>query len=137
MSDNNINIIINDEPLQIIGEIITSDTKIEANVITGPIEIEAIVSSGAKGRDGEKGDPFRFEDFTEEQLASISADRHYIHKQEAPSKEWYMYHPLNKFPAVSITDSAGTEWVGMLEYVNSELVIARFSAEFSGKAYLN
>lgn len=134
MSDNNINITITDEPLQIVGEITTSETKIEANVITSPIQIEAIVTAGVKG---EKGEPFTFEDFTPEQLQQISGDKHYVHKQIVASKEWYMYHPLNKNPSVTIVDSAGTEWVGVLEFVNSGLVIARFSAEFAGKAYLN
>lgn len=129
MSDNIINVTINDEPIQIVGEIITSETV-----------IEAVVSSGAKGNTGEKGekgDPFRFEDFTEEQLDSLGVDKHYVHKQTVASKIWYMYHPLKKFPSVSITDSAGTEWSGILEYVNDELVIAKFSAEMSGKAFLN
>ena len=53
---------------------------------------------GDPGIPGEKGDPFRFEDFTMEQLESISADKHYVHKQTIASKEWYMYHPLKKIP---------------------------------------
>lgn len=129
MSDNIINVTINDEPVQIVGEIITSETV-----------IEAVVSSGAKGdpgEKGEKGDPFRFEDFTKEQLDSLGVDKHYVHKQTIASKEWYMYHPLKKFPSVSIVDSAGTEWSGILEYVSDELVVAKFSAEMSGKAFLN
>lgn len=61
----------------------------------------------------------------------------YIHDQSIPSDTWLVNHNLGKFPSVTITDTAGTEIIGEVEYVNSNSLILRFSAAFSGKAFLN
>lgn len=60
-----------------------------------------------------------------------------IFKQNTPSSEWVIVHTLNKFPSVTIVDSAGCVIVGDVEYVNNSTIIVRFTSPFSGKAYLN
>ena len=149
MSDNIINVNIIDEPLQIIGEIITSGTVIEANISTGPTQIEAIIDSGVKGEPFKfedftseqlaslKGEPFRFEDLTPEQLQIVGADKHYRHKQIISSDTWIINHNLNKRPSINISDSAGTTLIGDTEYVDDNVVIEHFTNQYSGEAYLN
>jgi hypothetical protein len=44
---------------------------------------------------------------------------------------------MGSFPSVVVVDSAGTVVIGEVDYVSGNQVIVRFSAGFSGTAYLN
>lgn len=57
--------------------------------------------------------------------------------QASASATWTVTHSLNRYPAVSIVDSAGTVVTGEVQYIDSNNVIVRFSSAFAGKAYLN
>jgi len=46
-------------------------------------------------------------------------------------------HNLNKYPSIEVIDSAGDEVVGEVEYLNTNQVIVRFMAPFSGKITCN
>lgn len=61
----------------------------------------------------------------------------YIHDQSIPATNWTITHNLNKFPSVTIVDSANTEVVGDVQYTNNNTLTVTFSSAFSGKAYLN
>ena len=64
-------------------------------------------------------------------------DLNFTFDQPTPSDEWTITHNLGKFPSVSVTDSGGNQWQTAVEYINQDTCIVRFSAAFSGKAYLN
>lgn len=64
-------------------------------------------------------------------------DKNYIHNQSTASARWVVVHNLNKYPSVSITDSAGSQVFGEVQYVDENNLIITFSAAFSGKAYMN
>jgi len=68
---------------------------------------------------------------------SDSFEFSYIHNQTVASTTWNVTHNLNKFPSVSIVDSANTEVIGEVEHINSNNLVIKFSAAFSGKAYIN
>lgn len=53
------------------------------------------------------------------------------------SKKVAFTHGLNKYPAVSVIDSAGDEVVGSVEYVDTNSVIVNFAAAFSGRVTCN
>lgn len=72
-----------------------------------------------------------------ESLKGTGGDKHYVHKQETSSDTWEVTHDLGKEPAVTVVDSAGTEVIGEVEYVNLNKCILRFQAPFSGKAIFN
>lgn len=129
-----------EQPVNIVGNI--SNTNIEVTIesnkntqIYGQIEtetkIEAVVMNGVKG------DPFTFEDFTPEQLALLGTDKHYTHNQIMSSNTWLIVHNLGKYPSVNILDSSGNNVIGEIEYIDENSIIISFSAEFTGKAYLN
>lgn len=61
----------------------------------------------------------------------------YIFTQAVAAADWYIQHDLNKYPSVTVVDSANTLVMGGVEYVSPNVVILHFSAPFSGKAYLN
>lgn len=68
-------------------------------------------------------------------LANIDAS--FVYEQGTSSTEWYIHHGLNKYPNVSVIDSAGTAVVGEVVYVDKNNVILKFSAAFTGRATLN
>ena len=64
-------------------------------------------------------------------------DKHYEHTQATASATWTITHNLNKFPSITVIDSAGSEVFGDVAYTNSNSLTLTFSGAFSGKAYLN
>lgn len=74
----------------------------------------------------------------ETQIITIaSADKHFSFTQMTASDEWDIVHGLEKYPSVSIVDSAGSLVVGEVTYINTNELIVHFAGAFSGKAYLN
>lgn len=67
----------------------------------------------------------------------INGDKHYEHDQAISSNIWTIIHPLNKKPAVSVLDTAGTEVEGRVTINDGLQVVIEFNFPFSGKAILN
>lgn len=61
----------------------------------------------------------------------------YIHTQSVPTTTWTITHGLGKYPAVTVVDSANTEVIGDIQYIDTQSLTVTFSSAFSGKAYLN
>lgn len=57
--------------------------------------------------------------------------------QPVASDVWVLEHNLDKYPSVTIVDSAGSVVVGDVTYVSKNKIIVTFIGAFSGKAYLN
>lgn len=64
-------------------------------------------------------------------------DSFYKHEQSIASNEWIINHNLNKYPSVTVVDSAGTKIYCDAEYIDANTVKLKFSSEFCGMAYLN
>ena len=64
-------------------------------------------------------------------------ERAYIHNQTSPASIWTVAHNLNKYPSVSVVDSAYEEVIGEVEYLTPNTLEVRFTAPFSGQAYIN
>lgn len=64
-------------------------------------------------------------------------DLSFTHTQGSASDTWTINHTLNKFPSVTVVDSAGNLAIGGVEYVSASQLIVYFNSPFSGKAYLN
>ena len=64
-------------------------------------------------------------------------DFHYTHTQNAVSDEWTITHNLNKYPAVSVVNSADVLVHGEITYISKNQVRINFSGAFSGKAFFN
>lgn len=61
----------------------------------------------------------------------------YVHNQLMSSVLWEMNHSLNKFPSVTVVDSAGSIVIGDIIYINENNLQIKFTSQFAGKAYLN
>lgn len=53
------------------------------------------------------------------------------------SSEVTVTHNLNKYPAVTVTDSTGDEVEGQIEHTSVNQLIARFTSSFTGKVVCN
>lgn len=72
--------------------------------------------------------------FTDKEKAIIYT---YIHDQMSSADTWTINHNLDKYPSVSVVDSAGSLVIGDVQYISRNALIVTFVGEFSGKAYLN
>ena len=61
----------------------------------------------------------------------------YTHNQINASAEWIIQHNLNKYPSVTVVDSAGNMVIGDVIYNSENQITITFQSAFSGKAYLN
>lgn len=61
----------------------------------------------------------------------------FVFSQSIANNIWNINHNLNKYPSVTVIDSAGTEVIGDIKYTDSNNIIITFSNQFTGKAYLN
>jgi len=67
----------------------------------------------------------------------ISSDKNFLYVQNEASAEWSITHNLNKYPSVTVIDSAGNEVFGEVSYDNINSVTIRFQGSFKGTATLN
>jgi len=70
-------------------------------------------------------------------VISTGFDKNYVHDQNSPSNSWIITHNLNKNPAVSVVDSAGTLIICDVQYDSNNQVTLTFDSSTSGKAYFN
>lgn len=72
-----------------------------------------------------------------EKTLEENKDKSFIHKQNSASSEWIIKHNLEKYPAISIVDSAGSSVYGEITYIDSNTASVKFTGAFSGIAYCN
>lgn len=68
---------------------------------------------------------------------TIIEDRTFVYEKNLPSSVWHVKHNLEKYPAVTVVDSAGTEVIGAIDYIDLNNVTLTFVGSFSGKAFFN
>ena len=67
----------------------------------------------------------------------IESDKHYVYNQTSASDSWVITHNLNKYPSITIVDSANNIVIGDITYTSLNEVVIKFIGAFSGKAFLN
>lgn len=67
----------------------------------------------------------------------LTGDKTYVHHQSTPALVWDITHNLDKFPSVTVVDSAGAVVMGDVTYESKNKLKVAFTIEFSGSAYLN
>lgn len=77
------------------------------------------------------------EDFYVISGLAFGGDKHYRHDQDAASDTWVITHNLQKYPSISVVDSANNIVVGDTVYNSINQLTIYFTGSFSGKAYLN
>ena len=61
----------------------------------------------------------------------------YVHDQQVASSTWVVPHALNKFPSVSIVNTANQAVMGDITYNSLNQITITFTSQISGKAYIN
>ena len=61
----------------------------------------------------------------------------FVFEQAIAKDTWIIEHNLNKYPSVTVVDSANNVVIGSIEYIDENNIIINFNGAFKGKAYLN
>lgn len=69
--------------------------------------------------------------------ADADSDKTFVYEQMSASDVWMVEHDLDKYPSVTVVDSAGSIVVGDVEYNSTNTITLTFTSAFSGTAYLN
>ena len=77
----------------------------------------------------------KFYDFAVFTLSS--PDKTFEFTQGVPALVWTIQHNLNKFPSVSVVDTANTVVNSQVDYIDENNITINNTAQFAGKAYLN
>lgn len=75
--------------------------------------------------------------YVESSAIGVTGDKNFVFNQAVPSTTWTITHNLNKFPSVSVVDTANTQVFTIADYIDTNTLTLTFSAAFAGKAYLN
>lgn len=67
----------------------------------------------------------------------LTGDKTYVYHQSVPALVWEITHNMDKFPNVTVVDSAGSVVMGEVTYESKNKLKVAFTAEFGGSAYLN
>lgn len=65
------------------------------------------------------------------------SDKFFVFEQVVASNRWTVNHNLDKYPSVTVVDSAGTIIIGEVAYLSRNDLRITFQSAFAGKAYLN
>ncbi len=68
---------------------------------------------------------------------SSGEDKNYVHIQNTASSEWVIVHNLNKYPSVTVINSAGDQVIGDVVYDSINQITITFKGAFKGTATLN
>lgn len=69
--------------------------------------------------------------------ADVVQDKNFVYEWSTPLSTITISHNLDKFPAVTIVDTAGNDIVGDVAYIDINTVTITFSAPTRGTAYFN
>lgn len=61
----------------------------------------------------------------------------FVFEQGLASDEWIINHNLNKYPSITLVDSAGTIFIGQVVYNDFDNCTVKINSATKGKAYLN
>jgi len=108
--------------LRAIDALLQAETMIESPVFTGEPRAPT---------------PATTDNSTKIATTAFVQNQNYVFNQMVSSDLWTITHNLGRHPAVTVVDSAGGFVVGDITYTDTNTLQISFSAEFSGKVYLN
>lgn len=76
-------------------------------------------------------------EYVDNKVADVDSDKTFRFSQTTPQSVWVVTHNLRKYPSVTVIDSAGTEVIGEVEYIDINTVSIKFAYEFSGYVLCN
>ena len=70
-------------------------------------------------------------------IAKLGLDKTFEFDQGQPALVWTIQHNLDKFPSVTVVDTANTVVNSQVNYIDKNNITINNTAQFAGKAYLN
>jgi hypothetical protein len=70
-------------------------------------------------------------------IPGSGGDKTFVHHEMSAALVWNITHNLDKYPSVTVVDSADTLVYGDVDYIDTNNLTVTFTASFAGKAYLN
>ena len=67
----------------------------------------------------------------------VNKDKTYKYTQSISSDTWVINHNLDKYPSVTVQDSAGSIVIGEITYNSKNTITLTFNGAFSGEAHFN
>ncbi len=118
--------------------VVTTDQQIvvaeeSGHVVALTPEHIAVVATAEQGIPGPQGDQG---EQGEQGIPGLSG-ANFIYEQAVAAASWTIDHMLNRFPSITVVDSAGSVVYGDEVYLDPNRVRIEFGVPFSGKAYLN
>jgi hypothetical protein len=139
-------VVTQDSPVSLSGRV-SESPKVVGNIYPGATIQVKIIATGPRGEPGESVTTLPAENIIEsenrvflsqaEKNSALAGSSTFVFTQLTPASVWHIVHNLNRYPAVSIVDSAGSSVIGDVNYDDANTVTINFAAGFSGKAYLN
>lgn len=71
-----------------------------------------------------------------ENTVTITAET-FVFEQGIPADTWEITHNLNKYPSVTLTDSAGRVFQSEIDYIDTNSLVVYINGAVNGKAYIN
>ena len=69
--------------------------------------------------------------------AEKTEDKHFVFEQGVASDVWDIRHDLDKYPSVTVVDSAGNQFFPAVKYIDKNNCTVSLNGATTGKAYLN
>ena len=91
------------------------------------VNLTLVASNGVLAIDGY----YIFSEFAQSEIPS------FIFTQATPLATWEIQHDMDKFPSVSVVDTANTGVLSQIDYIDNNNITITNTAQFAGKAYLN
>ena len=66
-----------------------------------------------------------------------AADKHFVFEQGIASDTWVIEHNLNKYPSVTVVDTAMNVFIPAVKYIDKNKCIVTMNGATKGKAFLN
>lgn len=117
---------------------INADFEVQPDVaFTADIEVETAIKDHDKLNHRDYPDQHPISAITGLEEALLNADKTFVFEQGIASSVWNITHNLNKYPSVTVVDSAGNEVIAEVVYTDTNNCVVTMTAAFKGKAYLN
>lgn len=117
---------------------VNADFEIQQDVtFTANIEVETATRNHDELFHRDYPDQHPISAITGLEEALLNADKTFVFEQGIASDTWEITHNLNKYPSVTVVDSAGNEVIAEVVYTDTNNCVVTMTAAFKGKAYLN
>ena len=117
---------------------VNADFEIQQDVtFTADIEVETATRNHDELFHRDYPDQHPISAITGLEEALLNADKTFVFEQGIASDTWEITHNLNKYPSVTVVDSAGNEVIAEVVYTDTNNCVVTMTAAFKGKAYLN